>query len=714
MISGQLVSKQTIQYKRKRADSVEAPLKFPRIDCAILSTEPESVQQPNAEAPRQAKQSKSLQSVVDCAFGADTDLQTTVPQLSPTDLALSCPPVSGQPLSNGRPALVAESILPSHPDSQLTMEPFATDSPPRANNAPNTMDSESNLLSCPGPIPDCISKMSVHNNVDIFLSTKILFKHKELRIIEAEIAKCQIALEQLRRCRAIPYPGQPASEASLEGIITGNGPALHIQPGLPHPEKPAPFGVTDGPYSRHYSRWLLSDSTFDPLPARFPRTLSLSNSIIPRKTRGFEDASISKAKRVSTSMFTQLAAPPSQFPDSKSRLIIKSEGAWVKIVCKRCGKTDSSNIQGFMNHTRIAHGLIYASHTEVVKDCSQPLDGYEAEFARSQAARVYDDSDQLFSRRAPGQAFTTAPLGKPFLGQMLQGPSKQSESGKSLQSHFQAHLSSKPSARMSPSTSQSYVGEEASSSRNNRFVPFTGTPKLSGLLQRRASSVNLQRLGTEATIEIDLDAVEPYISDKDDQDFSPKVQESVKANPGARVSAVSASSSRMPARTPASQPGDLDTSLAPDPKNVAIISTSQWNKSLRSFASRASGSRLSGQPSFAHTAPQSSALDSVPMSPRISPRTVDDPGMMTDDDDEEDDYAHSSDQGEEAGFEYHDPNMNVRVHDDYSEEHLPDYRVVEHVVDACVDTPATYFTSFDNGAAVNGGKRKRGRPRKSA
>ena len=36
---------------------------------------------------------------------------------------------------------------------------------------------------------------------------EILVKHRELRLIEQELAKCQTSLEQLRRCEIIPYPG---------------------------------------------------------------------------------------------------------------------------------------------------------------------------------------------------------------------------------------------------------------------------------------------------------------------------------------------------------------------------------------------------------------------------------------------------------------------------------------------------------------------------
>ena len=47
----------------------------------------------------------------------------------------------------------------------------------------------------------------VRDTVTGQLSLEILLKHNELRLIDQEIAKCQVALEQLRRCAEIPYPG---------------------------------------------------------------------------------------------------------------------------------------------------------------------------------------------------------------------------------------------------------------------------------------------------------------------------------------------------------------------------------------------------------------------------------------------------------------------------------------------------------------------------
>jgi len=92
------------------------------------------------------------------------------------------------------------------------------------------------------------------------LSLEILLKHRELRLIDQELAKCQVALEQLRRCSEIPYP---ALQQPSEQVTTGKGAALRKTSERFPAKSPAPWGVTDGPYSRHYAKWLLPDPQFD-------------------------------------------------------------------------------------------------------------------------------------------------------------------------------------------------------------------------------------------------------------------------------------------------------------------------------------------------------------------------------------------------------------------------------------------------------------------
>jgi ADA HAT complex component 1 len=58
------------------------------------------------------------------------------------------------------------------------------------------------------PALDCIADMTpLQQIIDNEFNMAMLMKHNELRLIEQELAKCQVALEQLRRCELRPYPG---------------------------------------------------------------------------------------------------------------------------------------------------------------------------------------------------------------------------------------------------------------------------------------------------------------------------------------------------------------------------------------------------------------------------------------------------------------------------------------------------------------------------
>ncbi|KAK1093269.1 hypothetical protein LTR48_002658 [Friedmanniomyces endolithicus] len=99
-------------------------------------------------------------------------------------------------------------------------------------------------------------KQAIENGFNI----QILMKHNELRLVEQELCKCQVALEQLRRCELRPFPGTQQLSAS---VSAGTGPSIAPRPGHTRPSHAAPYGVTDGPYASHYQQWLLRDPQFD-------------------------------------------------------------------------------------------------------------------------------------------------------------------------------------------------------------------------------------------------------------------------------------------------------------------------------------------------------------------------------------------------------------------------------------------------------------------
>ena len=227
-------------------------------------------------------------------------------------------------------------------------------------------------------------RLELRQVIEHQVNLEILLKHNELRLIEQELAKCQVALEQLRRCELVPYPG---SGGLSEAVSTGTGPSLKAPAGFTQPQSPAPWGVADGPYTRHYARWLLNDPTFDTVPFQQtqPAVDYFSAASEGRSTRnsgaGLGRSGKSRASRDSVGNFGH--ALPNYPVHSRGKggpLVIKrmADNQFVKLICNNCQRGDFSSVQGFLNHCRIAHKVDYKSHEAAATDCGRPLDDDEA------------------------------------------------------------------------------------------------------------------------------------------------------------------------------------------------------------------------------------------------------------------------------------------------------------------------------------------------
>lgn len=211
---------------------------------------------------------------------------------------------------------------------------------------------------------------------------QILMKHNELRLIEQELAKCQIALEQLRRVELRPYPG---GEKPSADVSAGTGPSVLPPSGYTKPMHPAPYGVVDGPYSRHYSQWLLHDPSFDP---RSAQSAFYADSMAhaggrPTRNSGSARKSISKPfsfpGRTAETLQSIPNYPSPVAKDKSAPLVLKrsTDNQFVKLICNNCLRGNFSSIQGFLNHCRIAHKVDYKSHDAAAIDCGRPLDENE-------------------------------------------------------------------------------------------------------------------------------------------------------------------------------------------------------------------------------------------------------------------------------------------------------------------------------------------------
>jgi ADA HAT complex component 1 len=224
----------------------------------------------------------------------------------------------------------------------------------------------------------------VQQAIEAQIDMEILLKHNELRLIEQELAKCQTALEQLRRCSLIPFPG---SEGLSEDLSLGVGAALQPQSGYTTPQYAAPWGVTDGPYTRHYAKWLIPDAKFDPISERALAQQAHGYFGVGegRTTRGsfgdFGSTNRGRTSRTSTGMLKipALGETPAPAPKIDPLLHKRStDGQWVRLYCAACGHSNFSNTQGFLNHCRIKHGQVFKSHDQAAIACGVPVDVNEA------------------------------------------------------------------------------------------------------------------------------------------------------------------------------------------------------------------------------------------------------------------------------------------------------------------------------------------------
>lgn len=325
----------------------------------------------------------------------------------------------------------------------------------------------------------------MRRTIDTQLGLEILLKHKEHRLIDQEIAKCQIALEQLRRCREIPFPNSQLSQ----DVSQGRGPSVRSSRLVAQPASPAPWGVNNGPYSRHYAQWLLHDPLFEGEEhARNVRhTINAptgSTASTCRSTRAHvAEPSGNASSKVRVQRLAKLQALPSGYPPPKDKsgpMIQKrkSDGSVVKLVCLDCRRENFSSTQGFINHCRIAHGRSFASHDAAADACGELVD------INHVAGPVASELHGPSSAR-PRQSLNSHAHDRP-----LEATGKFSGSD------------SRPTGELSPALSQFPAVECA---RRSPATSSPTTPHLSALLDNSGRRIDLQGLVADAKMPIPVD-----------------------------------------------------------------------------------------------------------------------------------------------------------------------------------------------------------------
>ncbi|KAH6613780.1 hypothetical protein B0J18DRAFT_64517 [Chaetomium sp. MPI-SDFR-AT-0129] len=377
---------------------------------------------------------------------------------------------------------------------------------------------------------------------------EILLKHDELRLINQELGKCQAALEQLRRCHLIPYPVQCPTPSQMLNISSGKGPALESRRGQPPPKWAPPFGVVEGPYARHYAKWLIPDPMFDgiqPPPLGLADGGRTKHSAEGRATRSSAPDVLGGGKQrpVRGNAGQRLHALSSGYPQPKDKnspcLVKKSDGVTVKLICVDCHRWDFSSTQGFINHCRIAHRRDFKSHEEAAVVSGHPIEVDES------GAVVGEDLK-------PPPAAPPSGLAHP-LTRIETGSDQQQY--RALLSRIKASLalykagklpgvSSIPGVLPTPSVP---AGRSA-----QNLVESSDVPYLSQLMKKKKLSGNLKAEVTEAKTKVDWSFPSPEM-ESDSEDTAGDRQA---ATPAQRpVSAVrTPATTRMPSSKTATSP----------------------------------------------------------------------------------------------------------------------------------------------------------------
>ncbi|KAF4977830.1 hypothetical protein FZEAL_5673 [Fusarium zealandicum] len=334
---------------------------------------------------------------------------------------------------------------------------------------------------------------------------EILLKHDELRLINQELAKCQVALEQLRRCHLIPYPVNCPTPEQMLNVSAGKGPSIQTRLGEAVPRWAPPFGVVDGPYARHYAKWLIPDPSFDGMQPEWQFTpdaaRARSSFTEGRTTRNSvtESGSMLKGRTARGGAAQKLQSLSSGYPQPKDKagpcVLKRADGQTVKLVCLDCNRENFSSTQGFINHCRIAHKRDFKSHEEAAVHSGHPIEAVEG-------------GGVVGEEKAPAAAVPSSvstsvhPFARPDMTEQQAYVALQSRIADSLKLYHQGKL---PGVSSIPSLSNKAISQEVQKAGSLEGAP--DMPHLSRLLQSRKFDGNLRELVADAKTKLPLDDV---------------------------------------------------------------------------------------------------------------------------------------------------------------------------------------------------------------
>ena len=459
---------------------------------------------------------------------------------------------------------------------------------------------------------------TLQNTLEAHFNLETLLKHREARLIDQELAKCQIAYEQLRRCQIIPYPSQSNDNASMIAVSDGSGPVYNLAP------HSSPWGLVEGAYTRHYEKWLLPSSAFDENIIDEAHALSSASKKMPdRATRGLisEQASAGSQSRSQRGSTTRLQALPHGYPEPKEEkgpMIVKrsSDSRMVKLVCLDCRRSNFNSVQGFINHCRIAHTRQFASHDAAIEASGEEID-VEAEGVGTEMS-------------AP-QGAASAGLVHPMIRSARPPTSDPTRSPSSnLNQKVFATGNSHPSPiAIDPPALSTPRDTSISNSTLIPFKPSPHTPHLSALFAKLGRGGDLDGIVTEAKMREEIDLQE--------SDFEDSMDELDEPAPQSRSTRGVVQSCVRPASSNNSMPMTSATPDATEQKHSSQIG----HRVLPNLQSHAFQSPVS---TSSHQDEQYSSIADIGTPYNLSPNTTDPhpaPSLVSDDGDYDNTHSES-------------------------------------------------------------------------
>lgn len=409
--------------------------------------------------------------------------------------------------------------------------------------------------------PGTIDKGKARDMIRYQFGLEILLKHNELRLINQELAKCQVALEQLRRCHLIPYPITcPTPEQMLE-IAGGKGPALRDRPGEPVPQWAPPFGVVEGPYARHYAKWLIPDPKFDGMLPEWPPVSETG------RTRASTEGRMTRNSVVDTSGGGRARGPrgtsnqklhslSSGYPQPKDKagpcILKRADGKTVKLVCIDCHRENFSSTQGFINHCRIAHRRDFKSHEEAAVHCGHVIQVDE------KGGVVAAEKDKASAASNTPPSGLVHPFAQPELTDQQAYRALLSRINASLDLYHQGRL---PGVTGIPTSATQPEPAGGFGHTRSKFVSASDTPFLSRLMGKRRFEGNLADIVSETKQKVSLDDMLSPADDSEETDnTAANVDNAAARTPAATRAPVII---RVPARTTVSSAAQQGGSTRP-------------------------------------------------------------------------------------------------------------------------------------------------------